>query len=233
MISKIDCVSVINGSGLILMDDALSIFRINLDKGNDQERDALYNKVFSDQSIIGIASDLGYILPNSAKLIHLDITKDKTNPDHTKYKIIYGRIWWNRINSDEKHKFGFLSILGPRGGHSTVLWFDCLNRTIYHYDPLTVRPALEAAKILEKLFSGWTIIGTDHKYLVQREEFMKNEKTTSRCKDYFCTWWCLLYLEHMLKGFSHEQSCESANYSALLGLIIRICINYRKVLEWC
>ena len=213
------------------MDHALSIFRINLFKGNDHERDAIYNKAFPNVCISETASALGYIPPNTAKFIDLDITEDKTNTDSIEYKIVYGRIY-NRINPYEIHKFGWMGILGSRYAHSIVLWFDLTNRIIYHYDPLTVRQACGAAKILKKLFPGWTIIGTDHKYLVQRQGVMENGKMRYRCKDYFCTWWSLLYLENRTKGLSHEQSCEGANYSELLGLIIRICINYRKLLEW-
>lgn len=142
---------------------------------------------------------------------------------------MYGRLW--NKNLDDEYKFGVISILGPRFTHSNVVWFDFPSRTIYHYDSFSVRAAHGVAKVLMKLFSGWTIIGTEHKHLVQREEIVENGKIRYRCKDYFCTWWCLLYLMNRTKGLSHEQSCKNAKYSELLGLIIQMCINYRKLLE--
>ena len=62
------------------MDQALSIFNVNFFKENVQEDHPLYNNIFLSSYIIEITSELGYILPNSAKFIDLDIIKTKLIP---------------------------------------------------------------------------------------------------------------------------------------------------------
>jgi hypothetical protein len=66
------------------MDHAFSIFNNGLFKGSDNERIVIYNKVFSGGSLTA-ACVIGYIPPNSADWIDLEVSRDKRSSNHTEY----------------------------------------------------------------------------------------------------------------------------------------------------
>lgn len=210
------------------MNYAISIFKNCYFKEDDQERHMLYEEVFSGKSIIKVVSSLGLIPSESFELMSLLLERDMIN--HGEYRILHKR-FVNRPSEEVLGMYGWCAINNSEGGHLTALWFDNVNKIVYHYDPQCLKRARKAEQIIGHIFYEWKVVGTDKQYLVQRQKVIKEGKSKYIGRDYFCIWWSSFYISNRTKGYSHEESCHSAEYSALFNFIIKVCINYRKLLK--